>query len=164
MSSSLCRKQFGAGPDARRLERLAVENQNRQRDSLTFARSSGPSRQPVGETLFEAWADSSKANWDGEGARAVPPDRLQTAIALVEDLPPRFPAPEGCGDRDGDFSLEWYRGPRRNITVSIGAGGLLHWAALIGDDDTRGTWRYSHEAGDGAPEMLGMILGRIYRS
>jgi hypothetical protein len=164
VSLSLCRRQFGAGPDARRLERLAEENQKRQRDALTFARSSGPLRQPVVEALFEAWADYSKENWDGEEALAVPQNRLEKAIALVEDLPRRFPAPDGYGDRDGDFSLEWYRGPRRNITVSIGAGGLLHWAALIGDDDPRGTWRYSPEAGDSAPEMLCIMLGRIFRS
>jgi hypothetical protein len=164
MSSSLCRRQFGEGPDALRLEKLAAANRNRQLDSLTFARSSGPARQPVGEALFEAWADYSKENWDGEGARAVPVDRLVTAIALVDDLPRRFPAPEADGDREGDFSLEWYRGPRRSITVSIAAEGLLHWAALIGDDDPRGTWRFSPDAGDGAPEMLCSLLGRIYRS
>ena len=48
-------------------------------------------------------------------------------------------------------------------TVSIGAAGVLHWAALIGDDDPRGTWRFSPEAGDGSPEMLRYILTRIYR-
>jgi len=163
MSSSLCRKYVGAGPDALRLESLAEQNQRRQRDTLTFARPSGPSRQPAVEVLFEAWADCSKENWDGESARAVPKDRLQSAIALVEDLPLAFPVPDSCGDRDGDFCLEWYRGPRRTLSVSIGAAGVLHWAALIGDDDPRGTCRFSPDAGDGVPETLRTILGRVYR-
>ena len=163
MSSSLCRKQFAEGPDARHLEALAEKNWNRQRDSLTFNRPSGPARQPASVILFEAWAESSEDNWDGEGARAVPRDRLEAAMALVDALPLVFPAPEACADRDGDFCLEWYRGPRRTISVSIGAAGVLHWAALIGDDDPRGTWRFSPEAGDGSPEMLRYILTRIYR-
>lgn len=163
MSSILCRKHFGDGPAAQRLEALAEKNWSRQRDSLTFARPSGPSRTPAADALFEAWADFAKENWDGQGAQAVPPDRLTTAIALVNALPVVFPAPDACADRDGDFCLEWYRGPRRTISVSIGAAGVLHWAALIGDDDPRGTWRYSPDAGDSVPGMLRHILSRIYR-
>ena len=155
--------QFGAGPDARRLAALAQRNVRRQRDALTFARTSGRSRQPARDILFEAWAEFADENWDVEGARAVSSDRLRSAVALVDGLPLTIPVPEACGDRDGDFSLEWYRGPRRDVSVSIGADGVLHWAALIGDDDLRGSWRYSPEAGDDVPEMLRIILARLYR-
>ncbi|MFM7522348.1 MAG: hypothetical protein ACKO9B_18055 [Planctomycetota bacterium] len=157
------RKHFGAGPAALRLEEIAEGSRKRQRVSLTFARTSGPTRKPAAEALFEEWVQYSKPDWDGEEARAVPPDRLRSAIALVEALPLTVPAPEACADRDGDFCLEWHRGPRRTISVSIGAAGVLHWAAVIGDDDPRGTWRFSPDVGDDAPEMLRYLLGRIYR-
>lgn len=162
MLTDLGRKHSGEGPEAKRLEEIARRNWSRQGESLTFARTSGPTRTPAADALFEAWAEYSRENWDGEGAPAVPPDRLRLAIKLVDALPLTFPAPDACGDRDGDFCLEWYRGPLRTVSVSIGARGVLHWAALIGDDDPRGTWRFSPDAGDGVPKTLVHILKRIF--
>lgn len=162
MLAGLGQRHAGEGPEARRLATMAQRSLVRQRESLTFARSSGPTREPATDLLFEAWAECSTENWDGEGAIAVPEDRLRSAIALVDALPLTFPAPDACGDRDGDFCLDWYRSPRRTVSVSIGAGGVLHWAALIGDDDPRGTWRFSPDAGDGVPKMLIYILRRIF--
>lgn len=156
------REPLGVGPDANRLALLERENQSRQRDSVTFARTDKGNHKAATDILFEAWAECATDGWDGEHAQAVTTDRLKSAVKLVSGLPWRFPPPDACGEADGDFCLEWYRGPRRVLAVSIGPNGILHWSALIGDDDLRGTWRYSPEAGDAAPEMLRQLLSRLY--
>lgn len=156
------RVPFGAGPDAKRLASLARANRSRQHDSVTFARTDEGHRKAATDILFEAWAECSPDGWDGAQAKAVHIDRLKSAVELVSGLPLRYPPPDACGEADGDFCLEWYRGPRRVLAVSIGPNGILHWSALIGDDDLRGTWRYSPEAGDAAPEMLRQLLARLY--
>lgn len=153
----------GSGPEAHRLEALGRDNFARQSAAVTFARQAADRRRSADDMLFEAWAGCRNPGWDGAGAAAVPKERLAVAIQLVRSLPIQYPPPEATGEPDGDFSLEWYRGRRRVLAVSVAGGGLLHWSALIGDDDPRGTSRYDPRAGDAVPEILVQILSRIYR-
>lgn len=67
-----------------------------------------------------------------------------------------FPQPEVSAEPDGHINLEWYRKPRRVVSVSIAPDNRLHWATLIGTESPRGTVRYI----DRIPNL---ILGQIAR-
>ena len=59
------------------------------------------------------------------------------ACRLIEALPHGFPSPTVTAEPDGYLNLEWYRNPRRLLSVSISPQSSLYWAALIGSEDPR---------------------------
>lgn len=125
-----------------------------QQEAVTF------SRQPAYDALWEAWQPCKVANWDGEGADPIEHDTYQTAYRLIEALPNTFPSPTVTAEPDGHLSLEWYRHPRRILTVSVGPDGVLFWAALVGSEDPRGSCQFFDEF----PETLRHWIGRVNRA
>ena len=88
------------------------------------------------------------AGWDSEGARAVEQVTLQHAYRFLEALPPGYPLPDITAEPDGHLELEWYRGTRQVLSVSINPAGMLYWAALIGTEDPRGSCPFNGEIPD----------------
>lgn len=76
---------------------------------------------------------------------------------LVESLPLSYRTPNIAAEPDGHVHLEWYVNSRRVLEVSINPDGRLHWAALIGDEDPRGTCRFEGQA----PPTLLYWIGRV---
>jgi hypothetical protein len=158
------RRRFGVSADAFRLASMEKEHRDRQMASVTYQRTGQGHRQTADEILFDAWCECAKEGWDGEGGKAVSRERLLTAVRLVQGLPADIPPPDPCGEPDGDFCLEWYRGPRRLLAVSVGENGILFWSALHGDEDARGKWRYAPQSGDNVPDELIHQLVKLYRN
>lgn len=79
------------------------------------------------------------------------------AKQFVESLPVAYRTPTISGEPDGHISLEWYVHPRRIFTVSINPNGILHWAALIGAEDPRGSCPFYGEM----PRTLLYWIGRV---
>jgi hypothetical protein len=90
-------------------------------------RRGGPFQQ-----LQEVFIECSFEGWDGEKARPISEEVRQMAIALLESLPLGIEAPEVGAEPDGHITLEWYRSPRRILSVSVGPERELHYAALFG--------------------------------
>jgi hypothetical protein len=83
--------------------------------------------------------DCGRQGWDGYGAEAVRGDTIDVARRFLEALPPDLASPDVGPEPDGDITFEWYKSPRRTLSVSVHAAGDLHYAALLGPNDRYGT-------------------------
>lgn len=89
--------------------------------------------------LWEVWHECREANWDGYDAIPVTEEAYRAAYTLIESLPPGLPRPSVGAEPDGRIALEWYKSPRRSLSVSVDLGGLLHYAGRYGDSKRYGT-------------------------
>lgn len=116
------------------------------------------SRIDTTESILEAW-QSSNEDWRLNGDEvAISEEVRDAAIQFVENLPLGFPQPEVAAEPDGHINLEWYREPRRVISVSIAPNNRLHWAALIGTESPRGAVQYI----DRIPAIILDQIARVY--
>jgi hypothetical protein len=141
----------GVSQAAETLNRVYGEEARRQQATVTF------SNFPLNDQLIDVFEHCSGAGWDGDDSIPVDPVTLQIAKRLVEALPTEFRTPTISGEPDGHVCLEWYVNSRRILTVSVNPNGTLHWAALIGDEDPRGS---CHFYGD-APATMLYWIGRV---
>ena len=77
--------------------------------------------------------------WDGYDAEPVRRKTIWSAYRFLEALPPGFPTPSVGAEPDGDITLEWYRSPRKTISVSVSPDDNLHYSALLGPNKYYGT-------------------------
>ncbi len=82
--------------------------------------------------LYRLFQECREANWDGYGAAPVTERAFLTAYDFLEALPLGTPAPSIGAEPDGHITLEWYRSPRRTLSISVSPESELHYAALIG--------------------------------
>lgn len=129
------------------VDRIRVQNN----ETVTFSGFS------LADQLLDAFDDASTDGWDGEGSVAVSPVTLSIARQLVESLPTEFRTPEISAEPDGHIHLEWFVSSRRVLGVSVNPDGRLHWAALIGEEDPRGTCRFDGQT----PVTLLHWIGRV---
>lgn len=89
--------------------------------------------------LFDTWVESAAANWDGHGALPVSLEACQCMARFLNALPLGIQHPTIGADPNGWLSVEWYRSPRRVLSISVTEHDLLHYAALMGSSRTCGT-------------------------
>jgi hypothetical protein len=89
--------------------------------------------------LFNVAEECKTPNWDGQGAASVMEETYRLAFRFLEAFPLGVPAPSVGAEPDGHLTLEWYRSPRRTLSVSVDPEGDLHYAALLGPSKTYGT-------------------------
>ena len=75
---------------------------------------------------------AARAGWDGSDASPVEQDTFRVAYQFLESLPIGTPAPTVGIEPDGHLTFEWYRAPRRTLSVSVSPEGDLHYSALLG--------------------------------
>lgn len=75
---------------------------------------------------------SQRPGWDGYDAEPVSQSTFAQACAFLNALPRDIVMPSVGAEPDGDLTFEWYVSPRRVLSVSIGQGEELHYAALLG--------------------------------
>lgn len=69
----------------------------------------------------------------------------QVALRLIEALPDGYPSPSVDVEPDGHVSLEWYKHPRRLLSISVSPDGTLYWAGLVDAEDPRGRCHFHDE-------------------
>jgi len=102
-------------------------------------RSSTLGHQEALEELWEVWDECREGNWDGYHAFPVEHETYRAAYTLIESLPLGFPRPSIGAEPDGHLTLEWYKSPRRCLSVSVDPDGLLHYAGFYGPNKHYGT-------------------------
>jgi hypothetical protein len=102
-------------------------------------RNSTLGHQEALEELWDVWHECREGNWDGYTALAVDQETYRGAYTLIESLPLGFPRPSIGAEPDGQLTLEWYKSPRRCLSVSVDPYGLLHYAGLYGPNKRYGT-------------------------
>lgn len=82
-------------------------------------------------------------DWDGAEAPTISPVALDRARELIMSLPLSIPNPELAVDPDdGAVSLEWYAGPSRVFSVSVGNSPRMACAGIDGTDSWHGVARF----------------------
>ena len=97
-------------------------------------------------------------NWDGNQATPVSSGTVETAHQFINSIPDNVPLPSMVAESDGQLNFEWYREPRKLLSVSVSTNGILYWAALIGSEDPRGSIQFV----DQFPKTLLYWISQVY--
>jgi len=144
-------RKFGVSQAAAEVDQFLRTVTELNSETVTFSNYS------LVDQLIDAYSEAQLDGWDGDGSVAVARETLQVARELVDGLPTAYRTPEISAEPDGHIELIWRVNSRRILTVSVDASGLLHWAALIGDEDPRGTCNFDGQT----PATLLYWLGRV---
>lgn len=125
-----------ANSDAARFVSDQIESGRRH---LQASISFGMGGRHVFNELFAVAEECKIPNWDGQGAAPVSGESFYLAYRFLEALPLGTPVPSVGAEPDGHLTLEWYRSPRRTLSISVSPEGDLHYAALLGSSKTYGT-------------------------
>ena len=142
----------GASDAALMLDQVQNQILDRFNSSVTL------SRRGAIEAILEAW-QSTDEGWNINGDDVAILEEVKDAsIRFVQNLPIGFPQPAVSGEPDGHMNFEWYRSPRRVLSVSMGPNNQIYWAALIGTESPRGSARYIERI----PEIILDQIARVF--
>jgi hypothetical protein len=125
--------------------------------SISASASPITSRQAAHDELDQIYEECRHLQGDVHGAEPIKPETLQYAHRFLDALPPEYPLPSAGAEPDGQVSLEWYRATNWLLSVSVSPEGMLYWAALLGDEDPRGSCRFEGEV----PETILYWIRRV---
>lgn len=115
-------------------------------------------QQVIHDELPEVWEECREPNWDGYDALPVSWDAFRNMRRFLRAFPIGFQRPTIAADPHGHLSVEWYRNPRRVLSVGVSEDGMLHYAALLGASKTCGTETFFEEV----PQCIVDLVGRVY--
>lgn len=144
-------KRPGFSEAAKTLNRVFQESDQRREETVTF------SNHPLHDQLIDVFLQSSVARRQDDDSEPIDRNTIMIAKLLVESLPKAYQTPTISGEPDGHVNIEWFVHPRRILSVSVNPNGLLHWAALIGEEDPRGSCRFFGET----PKTLLFWIARV---
>ncbi len=144
----------GTSDTASFIAKQAQEGRRKWLESYTFGEQA---RASISE-LCQLFRDCRLPSWDGYGAAPVSADTFELANQLLEALPPGTSAPSLGAEPDGHITLEWYRSPRRVLSVSVSPEGELHYAALVGASKHYGTEPFYGEAPKAIIDLIYRVL------
>ncbi|MBI4745270.1 MAG: hypothetical protein HY786_01685 [Deltaproteobacteria bacterium] len=137
--------------------RYIAEQSIEERRRLQAAYSLGLGVMANFDELYKMVKQCSVANWDGYGAAPVPDRTGLHTKEFLEALPLGTIAPTVGAEPDGHITLEWYKSPRRTLSISISPEGELHYAALLGPEKKYGTKPFWGEV----PEDIMRIIRQV---
>lgn len=137
--------------------RYITEQSNEERRRLQAAYSLGLGVMADFDELHTTAKQCGVANWDGYGASPVTYKTFLQAKDFLEALPLRTPAPTVGAEPDGHITMEWYKSPRRTLSVSISPEGELHYAALLGHKKRYGTEPFWGEVPDVIMDIIRQV-------
>lgn len=143
----------GASDTAQFIAAQVERGRWRLQDSIAF----GLRAKGVFDELNEVLAECGEPNWDGYGAQPVSDAAYRLTREFLKALPLGTPAPSIGAEPDGHLTVEWYRSPRRTLSVSISPEGDLHYAALMGSAKAYGTEPFLGEA----PKVIVDLIHRV---
>lgn len=132
----------------------AEKGRGRLQESYAF----GMAGKGVLSELLQTAKECRDPNWDGYGATPVADITYQLAEQFLKALPLGIPAPTIGAEPDGHLTVEWYRSPRRTLSVSISPEGDLHYAALIGTAKAFGTEAFFGEAPKAIVDLIHRVM------
>ena len=131
----------GVSEGARKIEEKLNSIQTDAVGSVAFG-----NRQRVAlVTLWEAFEEASKGDWDGHGAEAADPRSWYQTLRLLMSIPVTLPLPDISVTPQGQFLLEWHKQPMKTFTLSVSNDGALVYAGILGSKRTHGTEYFADE-------------------
>lgn len=146
--------EHGVSDDARLIYRTVKTVEDDYANTVTMSGRLQLASDALEDTIHECLTD----DWDGYGARALQQGSLDDADRFLSLLPTTTRLPEVSVDPDGEVSLEWYLGPRRVFSVSVGTNGELVYAGLFGASKASGVESFQDEV----PKTIVDNLARVY--
>jgi hypothetical protein len=134
-----------------------AEQARRSREQVESSYTFGSGIDQLRRELCAVCDEAAERGWDGYGAIPVRTEAYRNAYLLIEGLPFGTPLPTAGVEPDGHVTLEWHRGPRRTLSVSISPEGDLHFAALIGREKDYGTRMFVGEV----PQRIYELIQRV---
>jgi hypothetical protein len=119
--------------------RRLLEMQEQIREHLLSSHAVRDARERLLDELNALCKEASLRGWDGYGAHPMSIGAYDFARTFIKTLPTTAPLPEVSADPDGEVSLDWFFGPRRALTVSVGPAGRCTFAWILGQRSNRGT-------------------------
>ena len=118
------------------------------------------SRQRALQELHEVWSRQGSTNQNGNHVDTIARETYELSKRFLNCLPSEVCSPEVSADPDGEISLDWYEGPTKQLSVSIGPGGKMTYAGIFG----QGIKAHGTEAFDDAiPATVFDGIRRVYR-
>lgn len=148
---------FGTTRGASETARFVAEQLEQGIRRLLESHSLGLAARRTFEQLDVVADDCSAPGWDGYGALPVTPETVRQAIRFLEALPFGTPAPSIGAEPDGQVTFEWYRSPRRILSVSVSPEGEIHYSALLGSSKAYGTEPFFGEV----PRVILQLIHRV---
>ena len=115
------------------------------------------SRRERQSALDAAYLECAEPDWDGYGAAPADEMSKQWARKVLLALPAGLGVPDIAFEPDGAASLEWWHGPERTLSVSIGRNGEIRYAARLNGTRVIGTETFV----DGLPKRLLKVLSEM---
>jgi hypothetical protein len=115
------------------------------------------SKQAAHDELDEVYTQCRTPHWDAHGAEPVKCETHQHAHRFIDALPAEYPLPAVGAEPDGHITFEWYHATDWLLSVSASPEGMLYWAALLGDEDPRGSCRFNGDV----PETILYWIRRV---
>jgi hypothetical protein len=128
-------KTQAEGQDAQQIDDQSLKSRQQLESSVTL----GSNLEAFQKELTSVLAECSVGNWDGYSALPLVPEVVEAAIRFANVIPLGICRPSVGADPDGSLTFEWYVSPERLLSVSIDALANVHFAAVLGDINLRGT-------------------------
>jgi hypothetical protein len=87
----------------------------------------------IANQYLKIWQECLVEGWDGYDAKPVEERILENLIQFVDALDKDIPIPELCPEPDGEIAVEWYGKNKSTISISIGVGDIINYAAIFPD-------------------------------
>lgn len=136
---------------------FVAEQAEKMRGRLHESYALGLAGKGVFDELYSVAERCLVRDWDGYGAAPVSADAYALASQFLRALPLGIAAPSVGAEPDGQLTFEWYRSPRRLLSVSISPDADLHYAALLGPNKAYGTEAFFGEV----PRMILDLIHRV---
>ena len=104
--------------------------------------------------------ECSEPGWDGFNGRPIAALTVVRARTFLCALPSWMTAPDVVPESDGNIAIEWYFGPHRSFSVSLGSDGPVHYAGLFGgEEEIHGAAPFLGQI----PQSIVQLLARLVR-
>jgi hypothetical protein len=140
------------------VEAQFIDETTREDRSILQESSAFGIEQLLRHELAETWVECQQPDWDGYGALPVSQEAMLNMRDFLIVLPLGIHHPSIGADPCGHLSAEWYRSPRRVLSVTVSSDMLLHYAALLGPNKTCGTETFYDEV----PDTILNLVRRVY--
>lgn len=135
-----------------------VESKRRDcREHVEHSQTFGSALEKARQELAQLSSECNEPNWDGYGAGPINPASYRNACRFLENLPLGVGVPSPGVDPDGELTFEWYRGPRRTLSISVSQEGDLSYAALIGSSRAHGREAFLGNI----PRVIAELISRV---
>ena len=126
---------------------------------LQLSNALGLASSGIFQKLNEVVQECSLEGWDGEKAKPISTDTMRNAWNFLISLPLGTESPEVSAEPDGAIVFEWYRAPRKVLSVSIEPDGFVYYAALLGSSRRHGV---DFAQGRVSEDLLELISQVVY--